>query len=86
MTDRPRWWLTGVAALMAAIFLYQSVGWEGTAALCVSVLAAFAGYRWYRSRGPVKASGVRCLICGETLPATARQCKHCGSASWTVKN
>src|ERR1035438_9745583 len=44
MTDRPRWWLMGVAALMAAIFLYQSIGRAGAVMLTVGALAGFAGY------------------------------------------
>ena len=84
MTDRPRWWLIGVAAVMAAIFLYQSMGQEGTIVLCVGAMAGFAGYRLYRSRRPAKGPSVRCLTCGETLASTARECKYCGSARWTV--
>jgi hypothetical protein len=76
----------GVAALMAAIFLYESVGRAGAVALCAGSFAGFAGYRWFRSKNPAKAASVRCLTCGETLASTARQCKYCGSASWTVKN
>ena len=84
MTDRPQWWLIGVAAFMAAIFLYQSMGPVGAIALAVGSLASFAGYRFYRSRNPAKAPPVRCLTCGETLSSTARECKYCGSARWTI--
>jgi hypothetical protein len=84
MTDRPRWWLMGVAALMAAIFLYESVGLVGAMALLVGTIAGSIGYRFYRSHRAGKAVGVRCLTCGETLPSTARECKYCGSARWTV--
>jgi hypothetical protein len=84
MTDRPRWWLIGVAALMAAIFLYESVGMVGAIVVLAGTIAGAIGYRFYRSRRPAKAGGVRCLTCGETLPSTARECKHCGSTRWTV--
>jgi len=84
MTDKPRWWLIGVAASMAAIFLYQSIGLAGAMVLVVATIGSFAGYRFYRSRNPAKAAAVRCLTCGETLPSTARACKYCGSARWTV--
>ena len=84
MTQSPRWWLMGVAALMAAIFLYQSIGLTGAMVLVVALAAGFAGYRLYRARKGGRASGVRCLTCGETLAPTARGCKYCGSTRWTV--
>jgi len=84
MTDKPRWWLIGVAALMAAMFLYQSIGLVGAIVLVVGAVVALAGYRRYRSRRPSKAAAVRCLTCGETLASTARECKYCGSTRWTV--
>jgi hypothetical protein len=84
MTDRPRWWLVVVAALTAAIFLYQSIGLGGAMLLVAGSVAAMVVYRFFRSRKRGDPSGVRCLTCGETLPATARQCKYCGSARWTV--
>ena len=84
MTERPRWWLIGVAALMAAIFLYQSIGLAGAIVLVVGLAAGFAGYRFYRSRHAAKSGVVRCLTCGETLAPTARACKYCGGTRWTV--
>jgi len=89
MTDtprRPQWWLMGVAAVLAALFLYESVGLTAAAGLCAVSIAGLAVYRFLRARNPAKAPSVRCLTCGEILPSTARQCKYCGSASWTVKN
>jgi hypothetical protein len=74
----------GVAALMAAIFTYESIGLVGAIVLCVGSLAGFMGYRWYRGRNPAQAAAVRCLTCGETLASTARECKYCGSARWTI--
>jgi len=84
MTEKPRWWLIGVAALMAAIFLYQSIGAAGALALCLGLPAGLGVYRFYRSRNPARAPAVRCLTCGEALSSTARECKYCGSARWTV--
>jgi hypothetical protein len=84
MSERPRWWLIGVAALLAAIFVYQSIGPVGAAVLAAGSLAGIGGYRWHRSRRPARAPGVRCLTCGETLASTARECKYCGGTRWTV--
>ena len=83
MADRPRWWLAGVAAFMAALFLYQNIGLTGELVLAGAVLVIFAGYR-YRRRSPAAPPAVRCLTCGEALSSTARSCKYCGSARWTV--
>ena len=84
MTDRPRWWLIGIAELLAALLLYQSIGAAGAAVLVAGSLVAFAAYRFYRSRNPVRAPLVRCLTCGEILSSSARGCKSCGSTRWTV--
>jgi hypothetical protein len=69
---------------MAAIFTYQSIGTVGAIVLLGGSVVGFAGYRFYRSRNPSKAGTVRCVTCGETLASTARECKYCGSARWTV--
>jgi hypothetical protein len=84
MTDKPRWWLIAVAALMAAIFLYQSVGLLGALLLVAGFVVGTIAWRLYRQRVLPKGSAVRCLSCGEALAATARSCKYCGSARWTV--
>jgi hypothetical protein len=84
MTDRPRWWLIGVATLTAAIFCYQSVGLVGVALLVVGFAVGSIGWRLYRGWAPAKGPVVKCLSCGETLASTARECKYCGSARWTV--
>jgi hypothetical protein len=88
MTDMPRrapWWLIALAAFMAFLFLAENIGEVPAAALCAVSLAGFLGYRFFRGRRPARAPSNRCLTCGETLSATARQCQYCGSASWTVK-
>jgi hypothetical protein len=80
---KPRWWLIGVAALLAGIFLRDSVGSWAAVGLVAVFFAVLAGYRW--SRTP-KSASIRCLKCGEALNPSARQCDVCGSASWTFKN
>jgi rRNA maturation endonuclease Nob1 len=78
-----RWWVPAVAVLVGALFLADYVGFAVTGGLVVITVAVMLGIRGYRSRHPVQSSGMRCIRCGETLPATARQCKSCGSASVT---
>jgi hypothetical protein len=75
-----------MAALLAFLFLAQSIGQAAAAMLSAASLAGWTGYRFFRARNPAGAPAIRCLTCGETLSATARQCKYCGGASWTVKN
>jgi uncharacterized OB-fold protein len=64
---------------MFAIFLYETIGLWG-----VGVIAAFGIYQLFRTLNRGRAPGVRCLACGETLASTARECKYCGSARFTV--
>ena len=85
MTERPRLWLTVVAAVTAAIFLYQSVGRDALLLLLVGYGIGYAVYRIWRAKKAAN-NGVRCLTCGETLAPTARSCQNCGSAKWTVIN
>jgi hypothetical protein len=83
---KPRWWLIGVAAVMAVLMVFDSLGtWAGVG-LCALFLASLLGYFWFRSRQPEKPAEIRCIRCGETLRPTARNCPYCGSASWTYKN
>jgi hypothetical protein len=84
MSDTPRWWRMIVAALVVSIFLYQFIGLMGAVVLVAGTIAALAIHRVYRTRRPARSPGVRCLTCGETLASTARECKYCGSARWTV--
>lgn len=77
-------WLVAVAALMAALYLYQNVGLEGALLLAGGFAVGTVAWRLSRRRVPVKGPGVRCLSCGEALAETARSCKYCGSARWTV--
>jgi len=83
--DPKRWWLIAVAAVLAMLMVAGSIGLEAGACLAAVIGVGMLGRRFYRARrfkGPV----VYCLRCGETLPSTARQCKFCGSASWSMKN
>jgi len=89
--SKRRWWLIAVAALLAALMLRDSFGgWIGGGLVALGIVAV-AGWEWSR-RGKSSArptGGPRptwCLKCGEALPAGARQCEACGSASWTYKN
>jgi len=69
-----------MAGLLAFLLLYSAIGTRATLGLIAAIVAGSFLYRAMRSRSE---RGVRCLRCGETLPATARNCKYCGSASWT---
>jgi hypothetical protein len=84
--DGKRWWLTAVAAAMAVLMVAGSIGLEAGACVAAAIGAGVLGYRFYRARHPATGPVVYCLRCGETLAPTARQCKSCGSASWSMKN
>jgi hypothetical protein len=84
--DGKRWWLIGVATVLAALMVAQSIGWLWGAILSVSIATGAVAYRAYRQRNPEKGPVLYCLKCGQTLKATARQCDSCGSASWSWKN
>jgi len=89
MTEAPlrrQWWLAAVAAVLAGLLMYDAIGPRAGAALVVLVLAGFGGYRFLRARKAASIPEIYCLKCGEKLSATARQCRHCGSASWSYKN
>jgi hypothetical protein len=82
-----RWWIVAVAALLLLIItVHQSIGLATGAGLAVAICAGIAGSRYYRQRHPAKGPEVYCLRCGKTLALTARNCKFCGSASWSMKN
>ena len=84
--EEKRWWLIAVAALLAGLVLAQSIGWEAGLLLVLAIAAGVAIHRAWRKRNPARGPEVYCLRCGKTLPSTARQCKYCGSASWSMKN
>jgi hypothetical protein len=81
-----RWWPIAVAALLAVLMVRDSIGLVTGACLAAAIGAGVLGRRWYRTRHGARGPAVYCLRCGETLPATARQCRNCGSASWSMKN
>jgi hypothetical protein len=83
---RPQWWLILVAAALAALMLYQNIGAAGGGVLFAAFLLGSVGWRFYRGRNPARPAAHRCLTCGETLSPTARECRHCGGARWTVEN
>ena len=78
-----RWWLIGVAAVLAVLTLVDSIGLMAGVALASVCVAGLVAYRFYRAKNPVKGPSVSCLRCGQSLSLTATQCKYCGSASWT---
>jgi hypothetical protein len=88
---RPRWW-AWVAGLLAVIFmLYETGSWILTA-LCFTAIAGLVIYhssgrgRRGGSRGKTTTAARYCLKCGEALNPNARDCRACGSASWSFKN
>jgi Flp pilus assembly protein TadB len=81
-----QWWLAVVAAVLAAFVVYDAVGLTAGIALLVLTLAGIGVYRYARARKFPQTAAVYCLNCGQKLPATARQCNECGSASWSYKN
>jgi len=84
--DGNGWWLIAVAALLAAVVVIESVGLMAGIGLGAGCLAGIFGYRFYRDRKRASGLTVYCRRCGEALPATARGCKYCGSASWTMRH
>jgi hypothetical protein len=83
-----RIWIILIAALLAALMLIQNVGIEAAAALVVATIVGAMTWRWYRKRHPAPPTDLPehyCLRCGANLPVTARSCKQCGSAAWSVK-
>jgi hypothetical protein len=82
--DTKRWWLIGVATVLVALMVVDSVGWMAGVGLGVACLAGPVIYTIYRKKHPPKGPTVVCVRCGETLSSTARQCQYCGSASWTI--
>ncbi len=81
-----RWWIIVVAALLAILMVRDSIGLTAGALVAAVIGAGVLGYRAYRRKNPARGPEVYCLRCGETLASTARHCKHCGSASWSMKN
>ena len=78
-------WMVLIAALLAALMLIQTVGLEAASGLVVATILGVIAYRYYRKRNPPKPPENYCLKCGAILPFTARSCRQCGSASWSVR-
>jgi ribosomal protein L40E len=76
--ESPRWWAP-VAGVVAAVFLYYETGSWIVVGLCAAILAGLVIYQSSLRRN------VLCLKCGAKLNPNARECKSCGSASWTVR-
>jgi hypothetical protein len=78
-------WFVLIAAFLAALMLIQSVGIDAAVGLVVLTIIGCIAWRYYRKRNPPAPPTNFCLRCGATLPTTARSCKQCGSAAWSVK-
>ena len=78
--------MIGVGALLTILMVRESMGLAAGAGLAGGLAAGVLGYRFYRRCYPAKGPEVYCLRCGAVLPSTARHCKVCGSASWSMKN
>jgi len=72
-----------VAGLLAVVFIYYETGSWIIVGL---VAAAIAAFEIFRSLRRPKPASVQCLKCGASLNPNARECRSCGSASWTPKN
>jgi ribosomal protein L40E len=86
MDDSPRkqqWWLIATAGVLAVLMLYYYTGSWMVVALSFAALGAFVVYQTTRARRPASHS---CVRCGAEMNPNARQCKSCGSASWTIRN
>lgn len=80
--ERPRWWIY-VGALVLVAFLFSLTGSLLITAISAALLGLLAVYL-VRQPNPPKAH--YCRQCGETLNRNARQCQHCGSASWSIRD
>ncbi len=80
----PRWWIWVAAVLAILLLFYETGSWILTAIL-FGGFGAFVIYQT-RSHEKPKAPAMYCLKCGAKLNANARECRACGSASWSYKN
>jgi hypothetical protein len=78
---RPRWWLIFTAAVLAVLTLYYYTGSWVIVVLFFAVFGVFVAYQKTRTSKP---SSHTCLRCGAKLNPNARECRSCGSASWTI--
>jgi len=86
MDDSPRrtqWWLIVTAAVLAVLTLYYFTGSWIIVGLFFAALGGLVAFQRTRAR---KAALHVCLRCGAKLNPNARECRSCGSASWTVRN
>ena len=84
--EEKRWWIIAVAALLTVLMVADSIGLVAGAVLALGIGGGVIGYRAYRRKRPERGPEVYCLRCGATLASTARSCRECGSASWSMKN
>ena len=80
---RKKWWLIPIAGVLAVMMLYYYTGSWVAVGVFVAAIGAFVIYQATRS---AKISSHTCVRCGAALNPNARECKFCGSASWTVRD
>lgn len=80
---KPQPWLIATAAVVAVLTLFYFTGSWIAVALFFLALAVLVFLSKRRAR---KAASHTCLRCGALLNPNARECRACGSASWTVRN
>ncbi len=81
--SKPRWWLIATAAILAVLTLYYFTGSWVIVALFFALLAMLLGYQAKRTG---KSRSHACVRCGAALNRNARECRSCGSASWTIRD
>jgi ribosomal protein L40E len=80
----PRWWIWVAAVLAILLLFYETGSWVLTAILFLG-FGAFVIYQT-RSHQKPNAPAMYCLRCNAKLNPNARECRACGSASWSYKN
>lgn len=72
-----------MGALVLVVFL---VGVTGSLMVSAGLLALFSVFLFWQLRRVKKPAPVHyCRHCGETLNRHARECRHCGGASWSAR-
>jgi hypothetical protein len=80
---RKRWWLIATAAVLAVLTLYY---YTGSWIVVVLFLAAAGALVMFQANRGGRAPFHECVRCGARLNPNARECRSCGSASWTVRD
>jgi len=81
--DKPRWWLIATAGVLAVLTLFYFTGsWISVAVFFGALVILVA----FRKRRVSRTAVHTCVRCGALLNPNARECRACGSASWTIRN